>query len=711
MEILLRTALGAFFTALVSAAFAISFAAIIYTGDLAQYLEQGIALTLLGATIISVIGAYTLSFRGSILGPQDVPAILISTSAASIIASAQLPPETVFPTIASLIAVCAVVSGVTSVLVGKLRLAHIARFFPYPVLAGFLATTGLLLLMAGLDIALGNLMLPDWTAYGSADAVLRWGAVVVVAILMVVGTRLFQGFLVMPFALIAALMGFYALYWVLGFSMGDLRDSGLLLGPFKDGGFVAALDPTLPARADWGVILGQAPLILTVSAATLIGATLNASGLELQLEQDFDINREIKSTGFGNIVSGLMGGIPGYHVVGETILANRLGLAGATAGLSAGAGCAFLLFAGASLLTALPVGFFAAVIAFLGVDLLYTWFWEERRQFGWSDYVIVALIPLIAVLFGFLTAIAVGLLMACGLFVLAYAQLDIVKFKSDVSTRRSRVERPDAQAGILKAEGHTAQIIELSGFLFFGSSSGLRTRLQDVMGDAPDATWLILDFSNVTGVDISTRHTLKRIASDCAARDVGLVLTGLDAGAFDALTGASGLVGVYPTLDEGIEHIEEALIGRAGADTMPEASVFDDVMALFSDDRLAQYTQTLSLTAGETVISQTASSKDIYLVKSGRLRVTATTAAGQEVVVAHVRPGAVIGEMANYVGGARTAKITAAEPTSLFCIKMADFDRLEAEHPDVAAPFHRLMAQVMARRLERTTRLLRDLGV
>jgi len=278
------------------------------------------------------------------------------------------------------------------------------------------------------------------------------------------------------------------------------------------------------------------------------------------------------------------------------------------------------------------------------------------------------------VLFGFLTAIAVGLLLACALFVLAYAQLDIIRFQSDISTRRSRLERPDTQSAVLAVQGHRAKIVELSGFLFFGSSSGLRTRLQDIMAAAPALKWLIMDFRFVTGIDVSTRHMLRRIAADCAARQVDLVLTGLDAATADAIRSAEGISQTLPTLEDGIEHIEQALIHEASG-THPEGSaVFDQVMQLFAAQRLAGYAAEVVLDAGDTV-------------------------------------GSVVGEIANYTGGARTAQIVASDRTTLIRIKMADFAALEAEHPEVAATFHRLMAQVMAHRLARTTKLLRDLGV
>ena len=74
------------------------------------------------------------------------------------------------------------------------------------------------------------------------------------------------------------------------------------------------------------------------------------------------------------------------------------------------------------------------MIAFLGLDLIYSWLWEARRQLRKTDYAIVAIIPIIAIAFSFLTAIAVGLVMAFVLFVIAYARLDVVRSHSTVAT-------------------------------------------------------------------------------------------------------------------------------------------------------------------------------------------------------------------------------------------------------------------------------------
>ncbi len=108
----------------------------------------------------------------------------------------------------------------------------------------------------------------------------------------------------------------------------------------------------------------------------------------------------------------LFRGLPGYHFVGQTILAGRLGHSGRIAGISASIACLVVFFVGGTMLSFLPVGLFVSVIAYLGLDLLHTWLWAERPNLKPRDYLIVLLIPVVAITFSFLAAIAVGLCVA-----------------------------------------------------------------------------------------------------------------------------------------------------------------------------------------------------------------------------------------------------------------------------------------------------------
>lgn len=687
--------LSIFFTALVSAAFAISFATIIYRGDLAVFLDKGIGLTLLATVVISLVGAVALSFKGSILGPQDVPAILLSSGAAGIIAQYTIPPEALFATVACLVAVTSVVTGILGLAIGKLRLAHVTRFFPYPVLAGFLATTGLLLFRGGLELTLGGDYTGQLSEFFSQQNMERWMITLIVAIFICVGTRKISGSFVLPVALLLSLAGLYVFYGVLGYDLATLGADGLLLGPFQKGGFYTTIEPAMVLQADWSIILASTPLILTVALSALIGTTLNASGLELELKRDLDMNKEAHGSGLANVLSGLVGGIPGYHVVGETILASRLGLHGALAGISAAVGCGLLFLFGGALLNMLPLAFFGAVIAFLGLDLLYSWLWVERKRLGRADYAIVLLIPLTAVTFGFLYAIALGLLLCSAIFIVQYSRLNIIRTQRDLAMCHSRVERPASERTVLEKARDSAKVLELSNFIFFGTSQALRTKVQDMLATDKDIRWLVLDFTKVTGLDVSAQHILERIQESCDLAGVELILSGIEQ---DQIGGAG--LKLMPSLDACITKIEETILFEAAPADGSGAKT--DLSRFLASAALKGLTTTVTFQSGDTVIEETSQSRDIYLLQKGRLNAVTAVSAGNNVLLATILPGAVVGEMAYYTESKRSAGIIAEVASELVCLSQAQIDALENSDPKLAAQFHRLVARDLALRLKRS---------
>ncbi|SMX50657.1 putative sulfate transporter/MT1781 [Maliponia aquimaris] len=710
-----RVMFGASVIALISAVFAISFAAIIYQGALSPFLDRGIGLVLLGAAVISITGAFALSDRALILAPQDIPAVLLAGSAATFVAGSELSGEVLFSTVACLIAVSSVAMGLMGMAVGQLRLAYIARYVPYPVIAGFLAATGLLLLLGGLGVALGDSPAGAGVAgYLTADALFKWVPPLVAALFIAALTRLVPHGLTLPAALAATGAGFYALLWAFGISHEQALSEGLLLSGAADGILLQGLSPAIPLQADWGAILTQTPVILTIIGSCLLGATLNASGLELAFRRDFDISREVKGTGIANVLAGLVGGLPGYHIVAENILANRLGLGGRLPGLSAALGCLAVLLLGANALSGLPIGFFAAVLTFLGVDLLVTWIWEERRRHGPLDHAIVVLIPVVAVAFGFLTAVAVGLVAAAALFIVAYARLSFIRSDSDLATRRSFVERPGSELTILAETGAAARIVELSSFLFFGSAHALRDRIRGIISTpAAKVQWLVLDFGHTTGVDISTLQVLRRLASDFREADIRLVVSGLSEPTHTELRKALAGhdVDYFRGLNDALECVEDTLIARYMSTTgVGQGAAVDDMAEVFSELASQDFIERMELDAGQRLMEFGARSDDIYFLLSGRLSVSLPGRMEESAVVARVRPRAVIGEMAYYSGNPRSADIIATEPSVVLRLDMGRIGVLERENPAAVSGFHKAIAGSMARRLNRTTRLLRDFG-
>jgi SulP family sulfate permease len=260
----LERALGVALTAVVlgilTIAFNISFAAIIYQGELAAFSDRGIALTLLGAAPMAAVGALVLSFRGTVCQPQDTPAIVLSLAAGGIAAGMPDPTsERAFATIVALIVISTAAAGIAAWLLGRFRLGFVARYIPFPVLAGFLAATGYLLVMAALGMAVGaRVGIANLAVLFAAENVAKWLPWALLGAATAVLMRRFENPLVLPVVILAAAAGFYPAIHLLGIGLEEARAQGLLIGPFSGGGgFLGALGEWRPLEVDWLAIATQ----------------------------------------------------------------------------------------------------------------------------------------------------------------------------------------------------------------------------------------------------------------------------------------------------------------------------------------------------------------------------------------------------------------------------------------------------------------------
>jgi SulP family sulfate permease len=118
----------------------ISFAILIFSGELSTFATLGIGMVLFGGLILHVILALTSSVPGMVGGPQDSPSAIMGLIGLAIAASMQgAAPEAKFITIVVVVILTSVFSGLLFVLIGGFKLSRLVRFIPYPVVGGFVA--------------------------------------------------------------------------------------------------------------------------------------------------------------------------------------------------------------------------------------------------------------------------------------------------------------------------------------------------------------------------------------------------------------------------------------------------------------------------------------------------------------------------------------------------------------------------------------------
>lgn len=699
--------------------FSISFTAIIYTGDLAPFLSRGIGLTLAGAAVMAIVGAFTLSYRGTIFQPQDVTALIISLAGASIARSWQGgTSEDLFATIAALVAVSAAATGVATLVFGHLRLGHVVRYIPYPVLGGFLAATGYLLVTGAIGMTLGD-SVGIWSAKvlfvpGNPQ---KWVPWMLAAILFYVAAKRAKHGLVLPACILVAILCFYGALRFFGVDPSAAKADGLLLGPFETGNLYASLDPGILTRARWDIVAAQLPSIVTVIGMATIGSLLNISGLELAIGEDIDTNRELRGMGIANLAASAVGGMVGYHLLSQTLFAKALGVTGRLAGIAVALVTFAILFLGTEYLSFLPIGVFAAVIAFLGIDLLIIWLWVERRRLPIRDFLVVVLILAVAATVGFLEAIAIGILAASILFIIAYSRVDVVRLKTTGARKRSGVERGQRDLKILSDQGDRVAIYELSGYLFFGTAHRLVSEIAEE-AVAGSKEFVLVDFKRVQGIDASAAFALRRLVQLCAINGITLIFSALSPRLKQTLdlTGASTVSSsplLFEHLDDGLRIVEDKLLigyqdrHRNELDT----GLLDELRRIAKPLDPFELFSVIDVAKDEVVIEQGGEADNILLLVSGALRVEYLRPDGGKTPVAKILPGAVVGEIGFYAHESRTAQVVAEQDCRLMEIGRRELDGLEATQPGLASNIHRIAATNLALRLSRAMSLLRDADV
>lgn len=127
---------------------------------------------------------------------------------------------------------------------------------------------------------------------------------------------------------------------------------------------------------------------------------------------------------------------------------------------------------------------------------------------------------------------------------------------------------------------------------------------------------------------------------------------------------------------------------KIGGGVLPSALGLRGV-ALLADletellEGLAQQCRWRRYTAGQRVISRQARDNDVYLIVSGRVRITAFSGAGRQVTYRDTGTGDWFGDLAAIDGLGRSADVDALEDTLMASMPPATFRRLLHDYPAV----------------------------
>jgi SulP family sulfate permease len=678
---------------------AISFGAFVFAGYLEFYfLEDGVGLYLGAAALTLAFMAWRAGRRGIVGGLQGTGAALIAIVSASAVIHGSGSPTDIFLGTIAASAVVTVFCGLVVLRLGARRRGDLIRFVPYPVVGGFLAGAGWLLLRGGVYVASGvSPLFKPVTDLLETSAWQRWLPAFAFGVVLFAAVRLSRRPLVVPLVIAAGVLLFVAGIVVTGSSVDEVREGGWLLGPFEPG--ILWKTWTVSAlRADWLSVLESWAGILTAVFVATLAILFNVSGTELVLDRDLDTNQELRDAGVLNVVSGALGGIPGYHALSLTALAQHMRVDARRAGLVAALVPLAAVVFGAEVIGLVPRMIVGGVLVFLGLAFLTEWLWDKRRVLPPLEYAVVVAIVAAIVVWGFLPGVVIGLVLAVVLFAISYGRIDLVREVAFGETYRSNVDRPAVERTALRGSVDRVQILRVAGFVFFGSTGRLLERIRARTTDADPPRFVVIDLRRVTGVDSSAVASFAKVLRLAGGAGSEVVVTGASEPVRAQLhrggvAETPGLLRFEPDLDRGLQRVEDALLEGA-MDGEPEGGSPHGLPA-----RLVEHLERVEVPTGTVLLHQDEPPGDVYVLRSGTLGVETVTHEGTRLRLRTLRPGVVVGEVTLYTDVPRTADVVAESPSVVLRIGRDDIERLEREEPELAARLHRWLATQLAERI------------
>ena len=690
---------------------AVSFSSLIFSGPYGEFQARGIGLGLVSAVIITIPVAILSRIPGAIGSVQEGPTIILALMAVHLAEHFDVEHTAQkLPTLLVALAIATFITGLLLFLMGHYKLGKLVRFIPFPVVAGFLAGGGWLLVVGSIGtMADYPLTLANIPALLEPDQLILWLPGVAIALILFFGLRLIKHPLGLPGLLVGMIPIFFVGLLIAGLSLDEAIDMGLLLGLGADVGW-QPITPAVLGEVDWSILIGEAWHIPVAYALTTVALLLNLQGIETGMDLDIDPNTELRITGGVNLFIGLMGGLVSFHSVSITSLNNRIGQRSRITGVLVGIVCLVILLFGASVLDYFPKPLLGGILLFLGMDFLNEWLISAAPRFSRAELLTVVAIVAVIGFVDFLVGVGVGLVLMVIIFVMEYSRLESVRHELSGREIHSKVQRSTRERRVLSDHGDRILVLELQGLIFFGTAHALLERVTERLNaeSMPDLEFALLDFARVKGLDSSAVLSFTKMQQLAESYGFTLILTNVEEALRTRLSNG-GLVEedenvvFMPDLDHGLEVSEEALIARElGADTVGGRLEDQFRNEAFPDEHipaLMTYMDRRELADHDYLIREGDTADDMFIIESGRVSVYLELDDGDHLRLRTTGPGTVVGELGLYLGSTRTASVIADEPSVVYRLTREDLDQMKVDHPALALAFSEFLTVMLGERL------------
>ena len=408
-----------------------------------------------------------------------------------------------------------IMAGLIQILLSVMRIGRFVAYTPYSVISGFMSGVGIIIILVqslpfvGGTIATGGPVgaIRSWPSLLDDFNIDALGiAAVTLAVAALWPNRVSR---YMPYTLVALVVGtFLGVVWlteapVIGVVPTELPTVQL---PDVSGGFLLrAIEPALV-------------IALVSSVDTLLTSLVADSRTRARHNPD----RELLGQGLGNMVTGLIGGLPGAGATPSTIANIVAGGWTIVSGIIAVGVLVAMVVVLGEYVASIPNAVLAGILIKVGWDTI-DWRFITRILHVQREHLLVMLLTLVLTVFlDLLTAVVVGMITAA---VTSARQFERLELDSVVSTplldQAFLGTKGDDDADTFSAR---VGLVALRGNFSVASAAKM---INTISEDIRDHEIVILDFSNTVYMDDSAALVMEQLIDGALAEDVTCIVMGL----------------------------------------------------------------------------------------------------------------------------------------------------------------------------------------
>jgi SulP family sulfate permease len=498
---------------------------------------------LYGAIAVGILAALfggTLTQASGPTGPMTVVSAALVASAIDIAGSLE--------SAMGIIILAFLMGGVLQILFGLINIAGYIKYFPYPVVSGFMSGVGLIIVIlqlfpfAGLDSAKSTVGVMQDLPRLFTD--FNWQALALGALTVLIYYVFPKITKAVPSPLVALIVASLVAFF--------LKWDVPVIGEIPSGIPSLQLDGILSIDSSAYYLIAEYALVLAVLGS--IDSLLTSVIADNMTKTKHNSNRELIGQGIGNAVAAMFGGIPGAGATKGTVVNINSGGRTRLSGMFHGLFLLAVLLGLGSLAAHIPLAVLAGILIPIGFKIVDTKGLKHLTSVPRADAVVLIVVLLFTTFGSLIQAVGIGLILASLLF---------MKKASDLGEEGIEVgllagfdgEKPwkDEEEFYNKYKDRVA-IKHLYGPLFFGFTSHFKDQLQEI--SAVDA--LIIRFDQVPYIDQSGLYALEDALLELDKKGIKVLLTGLQTQPKDLLSS----IDIVP-------------------DLVPEEQLFEDIEGSF----------------------------------------------------------------------------------------------------------------------------------